>query len=1053
MNEPRYSVAQHILVVEDSMTQARQLTHLLETHGFMVTCVASGPAALAVLRSSRPTLVLSDVLMPGMNGYELCSAIRADAATAGIPVILITSLSSSEDILLALESGADDFVSKPYQDEYLITRLRQIIKRIEQSGSAHTFDTGGNLEYGGKLYHIPADRQRMLDLLISTYEATILKNKELQNVNNELRESRERFNVFMEHLPAAVFMREPDGETIYANRYLREFLGKMEPVGLTTTDLFPPEVAVRLEAQDRIALSQGPTRVTDTFVDAHGRERVFETCRFPVVRESRPPLLAGIGMDITERNRALEELRESRNQISQLLQTTDQGISGLDGDGRCTFVNRSGLTMLGYRLEDCVGRELHELVHHTHADGRPYPREECPIIRARVSGMSCRMDNMVFWRSDGTSFPVECSLDPIIEDGLNRGAVITFSDITERKRVEAELLRAKEVAEAATRAKSQFLANMSHEIRTPMNAIVGLGHLALKTDLAPRQRDYLQKIQDSAHTLLGVINDILDFSKIEADRLKLEDVPFSLEKVLDHIATMMGLKAEEKGLALHFLLDPATPRRLQGDPLRLGQILLNLVSNAVKFTERGEVVVAVEPAALEEESVRLRIQVRDTGIGLLPEQQSRLFTAFYQADGSTTRRYGGTGLGLVITRKLALLMGGDFSVESFPGDGSTFTVTVSLALDPSPGEADDDGVTSDPKTAVPGPPLLPTGTRVLLAEDNAINQQVALEILEGFGLTVEIANNGRQAVDLLATDPFRFAAVLMDLQMPEMDGIEATTVIRRRLMLTDLPIIAVTAHVLESERQQCRDVGMNDHVAKPIDPSALLMVLSHWISPPGDESAPLSAPARDTATGIVPDALARLPGIDLTAALNRLGGKHELLLKMLRNFGGEWSGVEAGIRSDVARGELQKSRMTVHTLRGVAANLALNGVAAAAEALEQTLKREEHGEIDRGLEGLVDALTPVLTGLKQLPPPSPVISSSPPDLSLLERQLAELATLLRQNSLAAEQCLSTISAHLGSGEWTEALTRLEEDLNRLDFRAASQSLTVLAERLTVSRLS
>ena len=617
-----------------------------------------------------------------------------------------------------------------------------------------------------------------------------------------------------------------------------------------------------------------------------------------------------------------------------------------------------------------------------------------------------------------------------------------------RQRTQA-MREAQEKAEAANRAKSEFLANMSHEIRTPMNAVIGLAYLTLKTDLTPKQLDYLQKIQRSSYALLEIINDILDFSKIEADRLELEQIPFSLEQMQERIATMMTLKAEEKGLKLFFRLDPATPHRLIGDPLRLGQILLNLVSNAIKFTEQGKVVVTVTPVVKAGDQVRLRFAVRDTGIGLLPAEQARLFEAFTQADGSTTRRYGGTGLGLAISRKLAALMGGEISVKSALGGGSTFTVMLPFTVDTSTVEVEQDAMPFSRvlEAAAESQPLTLAGARVLLVEDNDINQMVAQEILQNFGLVVEIAGDGRKAVEMLRTEPLRYDVVLMDLQMPEMDGFEATRLIRETLGLTDLPIIAMTAHVLDDERRHCLGNGMNDHVAKPIDPPALLAVLASWITPHRETGVVSAAGSSTPEATQYPEFPDMLPGVDLSTALARLSGRRELLVELLRNFGSEWPGALETMRAALAAGNLHGARLTAHTLRGVAANLSMTAVIAAAEALERALIREEHGEITHCLDAFNACLLPVLAGLEQLLPPlSPAATA---DITQLPTLLKEISQLLDQGELHAVKVFAQARPLL-AGAQPALAERLTQIMAKLDFRQALKELQAVQEDYPIS---
>jgi signal transduction histidine kinase/HAMP domain-containing protein/ActR/RegA family two-component response regulator len=392
-------------------------------------------------------------------------------------------------------------------------------------------------------------------------------------------------------------------------------------------------------------------------------------------------------------------------------------------------------------------------------------------------------------------------------------------DVTDQKQLELALEQSRREADAANEAKSRFLANMSHEIRTPMNAIIGLTHLAHGQTAEPRVREQLSKVEGAAQSLLGLLNDILDFSKIEAGRMSLEHIPFDLWSVLERVEGLMAERASSKGLRLKLERPETLPRDLIGDPLRLGQVLLNLISNAIKFTETGEVRVQVELQGQDAGGVRLRFAVYDTGIGIQPAQMARLFRAFTQADSSTTRRFGGTGLGLTISKELVNLMGGELGAESEPGKGSCFSFALQLQrADPdwrSPPQAP-----VDSKTAL-------QGARLLVVDDNVINLEVASEMLRQAGALVGTAGNGREALAQLALG--QFDAVLMDLQMPVMDGYTATRRIREQPQFHDLPVLAMTANAMSGDRESCLAAGMNDHIPKPIDPEVLLRTVARWL--------------------------------------------------------------------------------------------------------------------------------------------------------------------------------------------------------------------------------
>jgi len=432
---------------------------------------------------------------------------------------------------------------------------------------------------------------------------------------------------------------------------------------------------------------------------------------------------------------------------------------------------------------------------------------------------------------DGRRAQLEMHKLPFVLSHGGVGTIGIAHDITERKQTEKELTDAKRLAEESSHSKSTFLANMSHEIRTPMNAILGLTYQLRQKIDHPDQRDKLEKIHRSAWHLLGIINDILDLSKIEADRLTLEETSINADAIVDQAISIIAERAREKHLALHTEIDPALAGlSLLGDPLRMRQVLINFLGNAVKFTEQGSITVRVALLEADAASATLRFEVIDSGIGIPEESLGKIFDAFEQAETSTTRRFGGTGLGLTISRKLARLMGGETGVSSTPNVGSTFWFQASL------------------KRGESVQPVLPTldtlpdyrGRRVLLVEDNLINQEVANAVLEEIGLTVRVANHGVEALALVSTE--RFDLILMDMQMPVMDGIEATRQIRAlSTSVARTPIIAMTANAFDEDRQRCKDAGMNDFIAKPVDPDYLFRVLARWLT---DEATPEESVAK-----------------------------------------------------------------------------------------------------------------------------------------------------------------------------------------------------------------
>jgi PAS domain S-box-containing protein len=868
---------------------------------------------------------------------------------------------------------------------------------------------------------------------------------------------------------------------------------------------------------------------------------------------------------------------EERNRL--ILDSSSEGIFGVDTEGRIGFVNPAACRMLGFTQEELIGQESHALIHHHRPDGSEYPPEECPMFAAYKHGRASRIDDEFLWRKDGSGLPVEYGVTPMRKEGAIIGGVISFTDITARKLAEEEIRAARIRAEEATRAKSDFLANMSHEIRTPMNAIIGLAHLALKTQLTLKQRDYVSKVHNAGTSLLGIINDILDFSKIEAGRLDIENTAFALDDVIANVTTLTAQKAHEKGLEFLADLPPTVPQHLVGDPLRLGQILTNLVNNAVKFTEQGEIRLKAELVERTGDKVQLRFSVRDTGMGMTPEQAGKLFQPFTQADTSTTRKHGGTGLGLTISRRMVELMGGRIWIESQPGVGSVFLFTVWLGVGSESGRrkvlpaqlqalnvlvVDDnpaareilvdalkgvtpqvDAVSSgaeavaavrqhdgqtpydvifmdwrmpgmdglqatrqikddaqlakqpsvvlvtafgreevreeaekmhidgflvkpvtmsmivDTLVTVFAPDTRETaaastgnegvrlrGARILLAEDNEINQQIAVELLEGAGASVEVVDNGREAVEKLmqtASEPV-YDLLLTDLQMPVMDGYQATARIRADARFAKLPIIAMTAHATIEERQRCLDAGMNDHVSKPIDPEALFETVARYYRPAAANPAEAARPAAPAAPV---DELPAIAGLDIDNGLHRLGGNRKLYLKLLRQFASDEAESPELIAAQIAAGDFETAERTAHTVKGIAANLAISDVQAAAGELEKAI-REKAGplrietmrvEFSAVLADLLARLLPAL-GAGETTVAAP--SATPADPAQLKEIVAQMLKQLSEFDAAAADSLEEHRGLLGPLFSGDEFAGFEQQVQGYAFADAEAQLEKIA---------
>ena len=735
-----------------------------------------------------------------------------------------------------------------------------------------------------------------------------------------------------------------------------------------------------------------------------------------------------------------------------------EGIFQISIDGHFIRANKSLSKILGYSSPEELLSPDNAIVNKYYAN----TSDRINLVTRLKEKGYLSGEETLFKRKDGSLFWGSESVRAVQD---KTGILLYYEgsliDITERKEKEnAE--RERDKAKAETQAKSAFLANMSHEIRTPMNAIIGLSGLALRTELTIKQKDYLNKIETSAQALLSIINDILDYSKIEAGKMDMESVEFDLEDVLKNMSNLIAIKAEEKGLEMLFSVDKDIPYNLVGDPLRLGQVLTNLSSNAVKFTEKGHIVIKIEKAVDNTTSspndIVLNFSVQDTGIGMTPEQISKLFISFSQADSSMTRKYGGTGLGLTISKCLVEMMGGEIKVTSEYGKGSRFSFTAKFGLGAEKKEKT--FICSEEFKGIPknieGMDAI-RGAKILLAEDNEINQQVARELLEIADFYVTVAKNGRESIDLLInSDPDNpYDVVLMDLQMPEMDGYEATCYIRQELKQKDLPIIALTAHAMTSEQEKCIQNGMNDYVTKPINAKELYESLIRWIKPGNRKIPERNRPCEENDSYVIlPE---NLPEIDIQKGIARVGGRKSFYLGLLKALPTKYATIVEDIQRALDKNDFIFIQRTAHTMKGVAGNLGAENLQMISKDLEIAAKEKNNDELPRLVNNLESVLTKVLQSVSsiQFPDVPPVDEETKEEngemmeLNDLTSLFIELNDLLDRGKKEALTNIVSIRNKMNESDLKDKLNMMESLIDDYEFEEAQEILFGMADQFGI----
>jgi PAS domain S-box-containing protein len=665
---------------------------------------------------------------------------------------------------------------------------------------------------------------------------------------------------------------------------------------------------------------------------------------------------------VSERTTELEganlALKKSEENIRLLLDSTAEGILGIDLNERFTFCNDSCLRLLGYtHRSELIGTVLHYQIHYQQQDGTPIPLEECILYNALCKGEPTYSADEVLWKADGTFFPVEIYSFPQYRDGELIGAVITFIDITERKMVENELIFAKEQAEAANISKSQFLANMSHEIRTPMNGIIGFLQLLEETELTEDQLDFVQTIKTSTESLMAIINDILDISKIEAGRMELEQIPFDIKSVTKEAVFLFNAKANNKGLALKMNLSPDLPQYVIGDPTKIKQIISNLVSNAIKFTNHGSVTIDVSLTEVSVHTVSLSYSVKDTGIGISENELRKIFKPFSQADASSTRKYGGTGLGLVISKKLVEMMDGQIGVNSEKGNGSNFYFSIVLkkatdihntniaaVIEEAESRSNNDYMVNSSYSI---DAYTNTKIKILLAEDNVVNIKFFQKLLRMNGLNCDVVVNGEEAVR--ACESTNYDLIFMDCQMPVMNGFEATRNIRlaegdKRHTI----IIALTAYAMDGDKNKCLLAGMNEYINKPVKLQKILDILKKYTNTINVNNYEYNNLFTTTINDLFTES-----GFEL-----------DLCKELLNDFCGQAIELMNTLKNKIQENNLIEAKNLIHRLKGSSATVRAKKIAELAAKAENALSDQDFDtfiEIIKQIDELISALCNGLT--------------------------------------------------------------------------------------------
>jgi len=1001
-----------VLIIDDDMNNIDVLSFWLEEKGFIVEQLESGENVISFVKKTLPDLILLDIMMPEIDGYDVCRQLKTDVATCNIPVIFMSALNDSSYIVKAFSTGGVDYITKPFQNSEVLARVQTHIalRKTQQALEAKNEELQQEMTERKKIeaelrkselrYRQIFEQNKAIKLIIDPVESSIvnanqaacqfygyslktitsmkitdinmLSMEEIRMVMKDIKQGNQNVfqfkhrlasgeirdvevysceiqiddkkmfysivndiskcktaeaklqkvqqeqSIILENVPLGiVFIKNK--KFMWMNKKFVELFGFTldELIGFSIDKCFPS----KNDYSESISRSYPMLSSGQTYKDECQLKRKDGTLFWAVVHgkafntDKVEEASIWIVNDITIRKNEEKQLMESKKNFEDIFNTSTDMLIIADLQGNIVNANPKAVESYGYSKDEFLKLTIPDLIHPDYKDGF-----KTFVNDIQTKGFSSLESRDI--RKDRSSFVNEVNGNFVEYNGKLHFLGIS-RDITQRKQAEKELIDAKKASDEANKAKSNFLAVMSHEIRTPMNAIIGMAELTLQTKLNSEQINNIKVIKDSSYHLLNVINEILDFSKIEADKLTLADIDFDLYNLLDSVIFIFTNQAKEKDIFLNLEKSKYLPQYIKGDPIRLRQILVNLINNAVKFTKTGGITIE----AAKEDDYILYFSVTDTGIGIPEKKHQLIFESFNQADYSITRNHGGTGLGLTICKKLIGMMGGNISVTSKTGFGSKFSFKIPLRKGNKDNVSLENHLDNWEKLKNDSKPL-----KILLVEDNSVNAEIAARFLKKLGHNSITASNGKEALTFLTKK--KYDLVLMDVEMPVMNGIEATKRIRNKevgIENSEIPVIAMTAHALNDFREECIKSGMNDFISKPVNFYEMGIVLKNYCSskPYKPYDSNLFLNNQDESNNQI---------LDKEEALLRYGDCEEMYDKICKSFVNDIENVIENINNAITNKDYNTVRFNAHTLKGLCGNISANTSEALSQQLESMAK-------------------------------------------------------------------------------------------------------------------